>query len=157
MVGGYVRRAKFREAVLARRGVAACALGTAILASLPFVATEKQVPTATRLLYVAATFLAFTSATVVNSLNAIASMQCDDVTGGDSQDASHPELAKGRALGKFRSAGQLGRALGPILACAAYWTVGPTLTYGVGAIAMAHLFVHMKRRISIAPTAAKTK
>jgi hypothetical protein len=62
--------------------------------------------------------MAFTSATVVNSLTAFASLQCDDghideATGKVVQE--HPELAKGKALGEFRSSGQLGRALGPLL------------------------------------------
>jgi len=138
--GGYVRRVKFREAMLARRGVFSAAFATAILAILPAISNRK---TGAILLYISATFLAFTSATVVNSLNAIASMQCDDVEHG-TQGAAHPELAKGQALGKHRSAGQLGRALGPVLACAAYWTVGPTITYAASAVAMTALFVQMK-------------
>lgn len=105
--GGYVRRVKFMEASLAQRGVMTCAIATFLLAVLPFVSRTS----AGTLLYIAAAFLAFTSATVVNNLNAIASMQCDDAATED----SHPNLAKGKALGEFRSAGQLGRALGPIL------------------------------------------
>ncbi|KAF5341920.1 hypothetical protein D9611_001891 [Ephemerocybe angulata] len=62
--------------------------------------------------------MAFTSATVVNSLTAFASLQCDDTGGYDEVTgkpaAENPDLAKGQALGKFRSSGQLGRALGPI-------------------------------------------
>ena len=62
--------------------------------------------------------MAFTSATVVNSLTAFASLQCDEggfdvVTGKIIKE--HPQLAKGKALGEFRSSGQLGRALGPLL------------------------------------------
>ncbi|KAG8952585.1 hypothetical protein FRC00_006667 [Tulasnella sp. 408] len=139
--GGYVRRAKFAEAALARRGVFTCAVATGILATLPALAGgNSSKGKATSLLYVAAVFLAFTSATVVNALNAMASMQCDDAGVA----AVHPDLAKGKALGRHRSAGQLGRAIGPLLACAAYWTVGPTITYGAGAIAMAALFASMR-------------
>ncbi|KIO30218.1 hypothetical protein M407DRAFT_14366 [Tulasnella calospora MUT 4182] len=139
--GGYVRRAKFAEAALARRGVFTCAVATGILATLPTLAGgNASKGRATSLLYVAAVFLAFTSATVVNALNAMASMQCDDAGVA----AVHPELAKGKALGRHRSAGQLGRAIGPLLACAAYWTVGPAITYGVGAVAMTALFASMR-------------
>lgn len=66
-------------------------------------------------------FIAYTSATVVNSLTSYASLQCDDITEekdqvtGKLKGEQHPDLAKGRALGGFRSRGQLGRALGPLL------------------------------------------
>lgn len=112
--GGYVRRVKSAEMLLARRGVAACAIATFIMAVLPSVSSIGKQQAATSMLYLAAAFLAFTSATVVNNLNALASMQCDDVVEG-SKSETHPDLAKGKALGKFRSAGQLGRAIGPIL------------------------------------------
>jgi len=83
---------------------------------------------------------------VVNSLTAYASIQCDEgvdkVTGKLVEE--HPQLAKGRALGEFRSAGQLGRAIGPLLACASYWTVGPSITYAVSAAAMTVLVFNMK-------------
>lgn len=116
--GGYVRRAmsKTGEGVMAKRGVSSCALGLVFLAILPQFVSSNQV-IAIRLLQAAAVCLAFTSATVVNSLTAYASLQCDDtvdiITG--KQLDEHPELAKGKALGKFRSSGQLGRAIGPIL------------------------------------------
>jgi len=100
--------------------------------------------------------MAFTSATVVNALTAHASLQCDDapedeaaaagVDGGKPLKAiQRPELAKGQALGCFRSSGQLGRAIGPLLACASYWTFGPSVTYAVCAVAMTGLTLHMRR------------
>ena len=157
--GGYVRRAMSRtgEGAMARRGVAACALGLVLLAALPHVR-------ALRVLQGAAVCLAFTSATVVNSLTAYASLQCDEagVDGATGKArAEHPELAKGKALGKFRSSGQLGRALGPLLgelfampcrcrcadcklACASYWTFGPSTTYGMAAGAMVLLSSYMR-------------
>ncbi|KAG8856754.1 hypothetical protein FRB96_006257 [Tulasnella sp. 330] len=144
--GGYVRRIKNAEALLAGRGVALCATATAIMATLASLQNQRGV--ATSLLYLAAAFLAFTSATVVNNLNALASMQCDDVVEGDGSKNTHSELTKGRALGKFRSSGQLGRALGPILACAAYWTIGPTPTYAASAVAMIGLYTSMVYGIS---------
>jgi MFS family permease len=145
--GGYVRRAipKVGECMMARRGVSSCAIALVLLAILPqFVYSHATV--AARLLQGAAVCMAFTSATVVNSLTAFASLQCDE---GFHDDAGkpieeHPELAKGKALGKFRSSGQLGRAIGPILACASYWTVGPSITYGISAVAMISLSASMK-------------
>ena len=117
--GGYVRRSmsKLGEGKMARRGVSSCAIAFIFLALLPRYA-QTQPSLAFNLLQVAAVCMAFTSATVVNSLTAFASLQCDEghfdeVTGKVIEE--HPQLAKGTALGKFRSAGQLGRALGPLL------------------------------------------
>jgi len=146
--GGYVRRSirKTGEGVMARRGVQSCILGFAVLAALP--PAGKYGP---RLIYAAAVCLAYTSATVVNSLTALASLQCDEPSEVPSSLLStDPRLLKGRALGEFRSAGQLGRAFGPLLACAAYWTVGPSLTYGTSALAMIVLSSAM-RGIAVKP------
>ena len=116
--GGYVRRSmsKTGEAVMARRGVLSCALGLILLAILPQLVSSRTT-LAIRVLYTAAICLGFTSATVVNALTAHASLQCDEsideVTGKPL--VTDPELAKGKALGKFRSSGQLGRAIGPLL------------------------------------------
>lgn len=117
--GGYVRRSmsKLGEGNMARRGVSSCAIALILLALLPkYVQTQPSF--ALKLLQAAAVCMAFTSATVVNSLTAFASLQCDEghvdeVTGKIVEE--HPLLAKGIALGNFRSAGQLGRALGPLL------------------------------------------
>ncbi|KAH8118314.1 MFS, DHA1 sub-family [Phellopilus nigrolimitatus] len=152
--GGYVRRSmsKLGEGVMAQRGVTSCALGLVFLALLPqFVSTHVTI--AVRLLQAAAVCLAFTSATVVNALTAYASLQCDEPVDADTGKprAAHPQLAKGKALGKFRSSGQLGRAIGPLLACASYWTVGPSLTYSIAAVAMFVLSLRMK------PIATKAK
>jgi len=146
--GGYVRRAtsKTGEGVMARRGVSSCAAGLVLLALLPrFITTQPTL--ALRLLQGAAACMAFTSATVVNSLTAFASLQCDEagidpITGKPTKE--HPQLAKGKALGQFRSSGQLGRAIGPLLACASYWTFGPSVTYTISAIAMIALSAGMK-------------
>ena len=108
---------KLGEGKMARRGVSSCAIAFISLALLPrYVQTQPSF--AFKLLQIAAVCMAFTSATVVNSLTAFASLQCDEghfdeVTGKVVEE--HPQLAKGTALGKFRSAGQLGRALGPLL------------------------------------------
>ncbi|KAJ7682678.1 major facilitator superfamily domain-containing protein [Mycena polygramma] len=145
--GGYTRRAtaKIGEGVMARRGVSSCAAGLVLLALLPqFISTQPTL--ALRLLQGAAVCMAFTSATVVNSLTAFASLQCDEsavdpITGKPKE---HAQLAKGKALGQFRSSGQLGRAIGPLLACASYWTFGPSITYTISAIAMTALSAGMR-------------
>ena len=101
---------------MARRGVSSCALGLLLLAIVPrLVSTQTAV--AVKILQAAAVCLAFTSATVVNSLTAYASLQCDEVIDAETGKhiEEHPELAKGKALGQFRSSGQLGRAVGPLL------------------------------------------
>jgi hypothetical protein len=88
-----------------------------MLALLPrYVQTSPS--TAIKLLQGAAVCIAFTSATVVNALTALASLQCEDSSVDEATGKvieEHPELAKGKALGTFRSSGQLGRALGPLL------------------------------------------
>ncbi|KAH9966080.1 MFS DHA1 sub-family [Russula dissimulans] len=154
--GGYVRRALTRvgELKMARRGTTSCALGLVMLALVPQFAIS-QPHLAIWLLQAAAVSVAFTSATVVNALTAHASLQCDDapevvlVVGVDGKVSRtiirRPELAKGQALGSFRSSGQLGRAIGPLLACASYWTFGPSITYAISAVAMTGLSVHMRR------------
>jgi hypothetical protein len=154
--GGYVRRStkKVGEGSMARRGVSACVMSLLLMLMLP----QLQVSVAIKVLFAAATCLAFTSATVVHSLTTYASYQCDD---GVDIKGSDPALAKGRALGEFRSSGQLGRAIGPLLgkissfavtfvlaqitiACASYWTFGPTITYAAGAVAMTIVAASMK-------------
>lgn len=150
---------------MARNGVSSCALGLVLLAILPQFALSN-VTLAVRLLQAAAVCMAFTSATVVNSLTAFASLQCDEGIDKDTGKpiTEHPQLAKGKALGQFRSSGQLGRAIGPILgasidadavlspntftACASYWTFGPSATYAVTALAMIGLSASMKKLAS---------
>lgn len=103
---------KVGEGRMARQGVSVCALGLVLLSILPIFATTNQA-VSIKLLQASAVCLAFTSATVVNSLTAYASLQCDDAV-PDGRVAT-PALMKGKALGKFRSSGQLGRAIGPLL------------------------------------------
>ncbi|KAG0235388.1 hypothetical protein BGW42_005367 [Actinomortierella wolfii] len=104
-------------------------------------------------LYAGATGLAVTSATVVNCLTSLASLVCDmkssDIHAstsssdnvGSTSTSRKPEskapLGKGLALGRFRSWGQLGRAMGPIAACSLYWRVGPMLCYGTASVLVA--------------------
>ncbi|OZJ03132.1 hypothetical protein BZG36_03865 [Bifiguratus adelaidae] len=123
--GGYVRRLahKVGEKRIVLQGIFMCSIGLGIIASMAY-----QKPSMT-MLYAGATCLAFTSATVVNCLTSLASIQCDD-------EATTQKLAKGEALGYFRSLGQLGRSTGPIVACALYWLLGPAACYGIGSVCM---------------------
>lgn len=75
-------------------------------------------------LYIAATCLAVTSATVVTGLNTLSSFE-----------ASEDE--RGGKLGMLRSWGQLGRGLGPILFTSVYWWAGREYAYNMGATGMA--------------------
>ncbi|KAH7158013.1 major facilitator superfamily domain-containing protein [Dactylonectria estremocensis] len=75
-------------------------------------------------LYLAATCLAMTSATVVTGLNALSSFE------------AHQD-ERGNKLGMLRSWGQLGRGLGPILFTSVYWWAGREVAYGMGATGIA--------------------
>jgi hypothetical protein len=119
---GYVRNAmsKLGEDKMARRGVVSCAIGFSLLAIVPQVASHHTI--AVGLLYFAALFMSMTSATVVTSLTAYSSLQCDQEfdqnTGKPLQ--QHLLLSTGKALGQFRSSGQGGRSLGPLIG----WCLG---------------------------------
>ncbi|KAF7532646.1 hypothetical protein G7054_g7759 [Neopestalotiopsis clavispora] len=95
-------------------GVVSCLLAFSLLGT---VATVGR-------LYLAATFLAVTSATVVSGLNTLSSLEA----GADE---------RGGKLGNLRSFGQLGRGLGPILFTSMYWWTGRGPAYALGAVGMA--------------------
>ncbi|KXS11814.1 MFS general substrate transporter [Gonapodya prolifera JEL478] len=118
--GGYVRRHARRvgERRVIIQGLGACCLGLGILSRAY----------TTSVLYAGAACLAFASGTVVNVMNSVAS-------GRDGKEKGKED--RGAVLGKFRSAGQLGRALGPLLACGLYWSVGAEAAYGFAALGMA--------------------
>lgn len=90
--GSIVRR--LRPGVVVKLGLVACITAFTLLAR---VASQSA-------LYAAATCLAVTSASVVMSLTALASLRVE-------------ETQRGAVMGAFRSAGQAGRALGPLLFC----------------------------------------
>lgn len=92
---------------MATSGVTSLTAGLVLLSILPHTVKTGH---ATTVLYLATACLAFTSATVVTALNGYASLQCDE-----SDESKDRRLAKGRAMGEYRSWGQLGRAIGPIL------------------------------------------
>lgn len=131
--GGYVRRRvqKVGERKLVIQGMFACVLG---LASLSLMVSSVH---PIRWLYFGVSCLALTTGTVVNCLTGMASLQCQD----DNEANVHPSLAKGRALGEFRSSGQLGRALGPVSACGLYWIAGPARCYGIASMVMAFILL----------------
>jgi MFS family permease len=114
--GGYVRRSisKVGEVKMASRGVYSCAIGLCLLAAFPYFVNQNAA-LSLRLLQGGALCLAFTSATVVNSLTAYASLQCDETSVEEDTAKVVEELMRGQALGNFRSSGQLGRAIGPLL------------------------------------------
>ncbi|KAJ8107139.1 hypothetical protein ONZ43_g6828 [Nemania bipapillata] len=110
--GGVTRRLPPLTTV--RLGVGACLVAFAILTRADTV----------RSLYIAATCLATTSATVVSGLNTLASFEVSaDERGGK--------------LGILRSWGQLGRGLGPILFTSVYWWAGRELAYTMGSAGLA--------------------
>lgn len=109
--GGYVR--KKSPALVAKQGLICCTTAFFLLAR---VQSERQ-------LYTAAVFLAVTSACVVTGLTSLASLRVG-------------ELERGKVLGGFRSAGQVGRAMGPVAFCSLYWWAGRDVAYLVGGMGM---------------------
>lgn len=97
-----------------RIGVVSCLLAFSLLCTVASVSH----------LYLAAAFLATTSATVVSGLNTLSSLE-----------ASAGE--RGGKLGILRSYGQLGRGIGPILFTSVYWWAGRGIAYALGAAGMA--------------------
>lgn len=110
--GGVTRRLPPLTAV--RLGVVSCLVAFGILCNLK---TQG-------FLYIAASCLAVTSATVVSGLNALGSLEAK---------ASE----QGGKLGILRSCGQLGRGLGPILFTSVYWWAGSGTAYSLGCAGMA--------------------
>ncbi|KAI5787120.1 major facilitator superfamily domain-containing protein [Geopyxis carbonaria] len=109
--GSFVRRAK--PSAIVKMGLFSAAVSFFLLGR---VTTQRE-------LYLAAAFLAVTSACVVTGLTALASMRV-------------VEAERGRVLGGFRSAGQIGRATGPILFCSLYWWAGREIAYTLGGCGM---------------------
>ncbi|KAJ1801634.1 hypothetical protein LPJ59_000123 [Coemansia sp. RSA 2399] len=130
--GGYVRRIKSkpskrtRDKSLVSQGMVGCAFG---LFSIAFccLKIEANDANAEWWLWCGAIGLALASATVVNCLNSLVSLVANRSGGGSDI---------GRRLGDFRSAGQIGRALGPMFACSVYWLSGAATCYMAGAAAV---------------------
>lgn len=79
--------------------------------------------TTVRELYIAATLLAVTTATVVTGLNSLSSFEAG-------------EGERGGKLGNLRSWGQIGRATGPLAFCTLYWWAGRDVAYSIGGVGM---------------------
>ena len=109
--GGVTRR--LPPLLSIRIGVIACLTSFILLARINSVGS----------LYLAATGLAVTSATVVSGLNTLSSFEAG-------------EGERGGKLGNLRSWGQLGRGLGPVLFTSVYWWAGREVAYGMGAAGM---------------------
>ena len=123
--GIYVRRVSrtnVSDKDLAVQGVIACGLGLLING---LIAYEPWI------LYFGCLFLSFTSGTVVNSLVALSSLMTSQESLGES-------------LGIFRSFGQLGRSLGPIIFCTLYWMIGAQILYGICGLYMIILGMYLR-------------
>lgn len=110
--GGVTRR--LPPLLSVRIGVTACLVAFIILSRTSTVSG----------LYLAATCLATTSATVVTGLNTLSSFEAN-------------EGERGGKLGNLRSWGQLGRGLGPVLFTSVYWWAGREAAYGMGSLGIA--------------------
>ncbi|CDZ98397.1 Permease of the major facilitator superfamily [Phaffia rhodozyma] len=166
--GGYTRRPSVSRypLILAHRGILSTSLGLLLLSLLPLSASSsgnESIPGkfSALILWSGAACLAFTSASVVTGLTGFVSLLCDqdedqhvgsvekrvEVEGKQKDKGEGEKLRKGKTLGGFRSAGQLGRALGPIFACTTYWVLGPSFCYALSGSALA--FVAFKARALI--------
>jgi predicted MFS family arabinose efflux permease len=109
--GSVVRR--LPPLTIVKAGVVCCAIAFAMLAKVQTTAG----------LYGASALLAVTSATVVTGLNTLGSLEA-------------VKANRGEVLGRLRSAGQIGRSLGPLCFCTLYWWAGREVAYTVGCTCM---------------------
>lgn len=130
--GGVTRR--MPPLTTMRLGVAACLVAFVLLGRIDTVGS----------LYLAATCLATTSATVVSSLNALSSFEAG-------------EAERGGKLGVLRSYGQLGRGLGPVLFTSVYWWAGRQVAYNMGAAGIAGVAVLVFAGLKAPPGSLKAK
>ncbi|KAI8325746.1 MFS general substrate transporter [Martensiomyces pterosporus] len=135
--GGYVRRIKSKSAVnrdksLVAQGMVGCAIGLLCIAICSYKADRAVAAegggyaTPSWWLWAGSLGFAMASATVVNCLSSMVSLVGGPRSGSDT----------GKRLGDFRSAGQIGRALGPMFACSVYWISGAAACYFVGTVAV---------------------
>lgn len=130
--GGVTRR--LPPLLSVRIGVLACLAAFAMLARISTVSG----------LYLAATCLATTSATVVTGLNALSSFEA-------------AEGERGGKLGNLRSWGQLGRGLGPVLFTSVYWWAGREAAYALGALGIAGVSTLVFLGLKTPPGSVKQK
>jgi MFS family permease len=139
--GGVVRRAapRYGEKRVAIAGLALVVPGLVITG-----ASASQ-----GAFYAGLAFLAVGSALATACLTALVSLYT-------------PPDRQGEVLGAFRSLGALSRAIGPLLACAAYWKLGAAWPYYGGAVVMAvplllALGLPLPRGAAAQPSAATTE
>ncbi len=130
--GGVTRR--LPPLLSVRIGVIACLAAFSLLGQI----------TSMPALYLAATCLATTSATVVTGLNALSSFEAN-------------EGERGGKLGMLRSMGQLGRGLGPVLFTSVYWWAGREAAYGMGATGIAAVSVLVLFGLKTPPGSVKPR
>ncbi|KAI9013177.1 major facilitator superfamily domain-containing protein [Gaertneriomyces semiglobifer] len=113
------------EKVIAVQGMIACSFGLWVLGCYAY-------PNSAGWLWVGAAGLAVTSGTVVTTLTALASYESGrgDASVLDENEGDN----RGHVLGVFRSVGQLGRSLGPMVACSIYWVMGGKVAYQIAAM-----------------------
>lgn len=87
-------------------------------------------------IYYSLTLYAISSAVVVPCLTTVVSLHS-------------PTESKGAVMGTLRSLGALARAIGPCMASLIYWTLGSTLCYLLGAIALCWPLYLMKKLYSV--------
>lgn len=110
--GGYVRR---KSAVIGPKRMALQGF-VMVIPGLVCVGFTQSV----WLLYLGLFLMAVGSAQIIPCLTALASSYT-------------PVNEQGRILGIFRSLGALARGVGPLIACVAYWRLGATAAYCIGA------------------------
>ncbi|WVQ79092.1 hypothetical protein IAT38_001186 [Cryptococcus sp. DSM 104549] len=137
--------ARIGEIKVATHGIATCVVGLLALSTIPITKSWSISWLPHVQLYVAATCLAMTSASVVTGLTAGAAKCCDE---------ERAELKRGRAMGTFRSRGQLGRAVGPLIATGLYWLRGPTTAYLILGVALG-LVLHFAPKGKLAVRSTK--
>ncbi|KAJ2811352.1 hypothetical protein H4S07_002115 [Coemansia furcata] len=152
--GGYVRRVKGRSSgrgdkSLVTQGMVGCTLGLLSIALCCISADKSSDTSPSWWLWAGAVGFAVASATVVNCLNSMVSL-----AGAHQQTQAAGDT--GKRLGDFRSAGQIGRALGPVFACSVYWLSGAAVCYLVGAVAVSVITVVFVAAIPAATTTKRT-
>ncbi|POW22615.1 hypothetical protein PSHT_01106 [Puccinia striiformis] len=122
--GGYTRRSKKAPLWFVRSGLKASMMSLVLLSILPFLrrdaitGIEGTIDGLSALfLYSAAAALAFPVLNVTKRIHEV-----------QREKTPLQKISRGKALGDFRSAGQLGRAFG------LYWTKGPSVCYSLCAI-----------------------
>jgi MFS family permease len=148
--GGYVRRQAHRigEKKIILQGALAASISFLCVALVGTAYDPFRIPISTDttfltlmssspLMIVGGIAFAFASGTAINGMNSLVSLYSG---------IEYPAHQKGAVMGSFRSKGQLGRALGPLLGCSVYWLMGGVVSYlmnAVGALMAVMLIVNV--------------